>query len=137
MDINLYKDRMLETENLTDELEDVDANWLLNWGIHLLDQVLWNTIDEETAGENVNALMAVIRRINRICGWRESKSTAELALDLEKLSSLFAVAFKINTLSNPDQCAAAAVHLAGFKTTAQALEFLTSWGRPPVSPLGS
>jgi hypothetical protein len=40
MDKTIFKDRILETKNLTDELEDADADWLLNWGINVLDQVL-------------------------------------------------------------------------------------------------
>jgi|GEM_PF-1937662 len=137
MDIKIFKDRILESENLTDELEDSDANWLINWGISLLDPLLLNVEDEETAGEVVNALMAVMRKINRICGGRQSKSVTELALDLEKLSGLFAVAFKDASLPNPNECEAAAVRLASIQTTTQALEFLTSWGHPPVSPLGA
>jgi hypothetical protein len=132
MDKQLFKDRILETENLTDEMEDEDANWLLNWGINLLDQVLTGIDDQETAGEAVNSLMAVMRKINRICGKRLSENTEDLALDLEKLSSLFAVAFNYDSLPNPKECAAAAVRLANMETTAQALEFLTRWGRRPV-----
>ncbi len=132
MDKNILKDRLLESENLTDELEDEDANWLINWGVKMLDLVLIDVTDQETAGENVNALMAVMRKINRICGNRRTKSAQDLALDLETLANLFSTAFNYDALPNPKECTLAAARLVNIETTAQALDFLTRWGRRPV-----
>ena len=53
MEKECFIERILETENLTDELEDADARWLLDWGIQNLDEVLSSTQDEETAGNKV------------------------------------------------------------------------------------
>ncbi len=93
MDKERFTERILETENLTDELEDADANWLLDWGIARLDAVLLGVKDEETAGNRVNALMAVMRKINRITGSYTSQSPQALAEDLAALHDLFAAAF--------------------------------------------
>ncbi len=93
MDKERFKERILETENLTDELEDADANWLLDWGTARLDTVLRGVKDEETAGNRVNALMAVMRKINRITGSYAGQSPEALAEDLAALRDLFAAAF--------------------------------------------
>ncbi len=85
-----FKERILETENLTDELEDDDANWLIDWGIARLDTVLQGAADEETAGNRVNALMAVMRKINRIAGSYARQSPQDLAGELAALRDLFA-----------------------------------------------
>jgi hypothetical protein len=93
MDTERFVERILETENLTDELEDADANWLLDWGIGRLDRVLRGAEDVETAGTRVNALMAVMRKINRIMGSYADKSPQRLAEDLADLHGLFNAAF--------------------------------------------
>jgi hypothetical protein len=93
MDKERFTERILETENLTDELEDADASWLLDWGIARLDQVLEGAQDQETAGSRVNALMAVMRKINRIVGSYADKSPQRLAQDLAELRDLFSTAF--------------------------------------------
>ncbi len=129
MDKQIFKDRILETENLTDELEDAEANWLINWGIGQLSPILADVSDEETAGEKANALMAAMRKINRICGGRQTKSTDDLSSDLEKLSGLFGSVFNTAQQVNSNECKFAAKRLANMGTTLQVLEFLTRWGR--------
>jgi hypothetical protein len=91
MDKARFKERILETENLTDELEDIEANWLLNWGISHLDDVLG--ADPIAAGDRVNALMAVMRKINRIAGNYASKDPQDLVEDLSSLNDLYLAAF--------------------------------------------
>jgi hypothetical protein len=93
MDKERFTERILETENLTDELDDADANQLLDWGIARLDTVLQGVKDEETAGNRVNSLMAVMRKINRITGSYARQSPQALAEDLATLRDLFAAAF--------------------------------------------
>lgn len=110
LDKERFIERMLETENLTDELEDADASWLLDWGIGKLDEVLQGSGEEDTdantaaaaaaaeaavaAGSRVNALMAVMRKINRIVGSYADKSPQALARDLRGLYGLFDTAFR-------------------------------------------
>ena len=124
MDRQLYVDRILESENLTDELLDMDARWLLDWGIGQLDRALQDVSGEDEADEKVTALMGAMRKINRIAGGRESTNSDAMAADLAALATLFTQAFG----HTPDirQSGAAAKLRQG--TTRQALEFLTGWG---------
>ncbi|HVN53711.1 MAG TPA: hypothetical protein VMT46_05225 [Anaerolineaceae bacterium] len=92
MDKQPYIDRILETENLTDELEDAEANTLINWGVAQLDRVLQGADDPEEGGRRVNNLMAVMRKINRILGGYKSKSSKALAKDIADLRRLTAQA---------------------------------------------
>jgi hypothetical protein len=89
MDKQIFVDRILETENLTDELEDDDANWLIDWGIGQLDGILDGLEDEEAAGERVTDLMAVMRKINRISGAYASKSQETLVEALAELKEVY------------------------------------------------
>ena len=128
MDKQLYKDRILESENLTDELQDADARWLLDWGVGQLEPLLQTVSGEDEADEKVTALMGALRKINRMLGARNGKSMEELADDCMALASLYAQAFSFESNRTQEQCAAAAAHLRQ-GTTRQALEFLTGWGR--------
>jgi hypothetical protein len=127
MDKQLYVDRMLESENLTDELQDADARWLLDWGIRQLDRALQGAAGEDEADEKVTALMGALRKINRVLGAREAKSQEDLAADCLALASLYAQAFGFEPAASQAQCDAAAAQLSQ-GTTRQALEFLTGWG---------
>lgn len=68
MDRQVYIDRILETENLTDNLEDEDANTLLDWGIAQVDGLIDEALDPEAAGERINDLMHVMRGLNSLAG---------------------------------------------------------------------
>ena len=124
MDKQLFVERILETENLTDELDDSDANWLLDWGIGRLDQVLQGATDEDSAGERVNALMAVMRKMNRIVGSYTGKSTPDLAEDLAALDGLFAQAFGRAVGNEPSKGYEQAAENVAKLPTRQALEYL-------------
>ena len=63
-----FIDRMLEVENLTDALEDDDADYLLNWGVEQLKGSLSRIEDMEAAGEYANNLMGFMRTLNQIAG---------------------------------------------------------------------
>lgn len=70
MDSKLYVDRILENENLTDELEDDDARVLLDWGIRQLERALAGIEEDNPASARCTALMAVMRKINGLVGGR-------------------------------------------------------------------
>jgi hypothetical protein len=84
-----YIDRIHETENLTDELADADARWLLDWGIGQLGHALRDVSDETAADLKATALMSCMRKMNRIVGQRTKKNPKVLAVELEELASLF------------------------------------------------
>jgi hypothetical protein len=127
MEKDVYVERLLETENLTDELEDREANWLLEWGIARLGPALETIEEEEAAGNKVNALMAVMRKINRLAGSRARRTSEELSAELIVLLQLFEAAFGQARQASPDEIEAAAASLPGLSTQ-QALELLANWG---------
>ena len=63
-----FIDRMLEAENLTDYLEDEDADYLIDWGVTQLREKLGQIEDDSIAGEFANNLMGFIRKLNQIAG---------------------------------------------------------------------
>ena len=63
-----FVDRMLEAENLTDYLEDGDADYLINWGVAQLRESIGKIEDITTAGEYTNNLMGFLRTLNQIAG---------------------------------------------------------------------
>ncbi len=86
MDQQIAIDRILETENLTDGLEDNDARWLLDWGIARLPTLIDKTEDEDAAGAKVNDLMVVMRKVNQIISARGSGSAEDLAVTIQELN---------------------------------------------------
>src|SRR5215470_12963108 len=93
MDEAQAKERMLEVENLTDALEDDDANWLLDWGTKKVGPLIQGIADDDQAGEKVNQLMSVMRSINRITGDRDAAPPDELAGDVQHLVEQYNAAF--------------------------------------------
>jgi len=130
MDKSQFVERMLGAENLTDELEDLQADWLLKWGIARLDQALLLAAenDPEAAGNQTNALMAVLRKINRMAGGRQGADPESLANEFAALNALFNSAFGGDRQSSPEECRQAAEHLAAMDAQ-PAVEFLTGWGK--------
>ena len=93
MDKQTAIDRILETENLTDGLEDEDANWLLDWGIHYVPILIGELQDEDAAGAKLNQLMAVMRKINQIVADRQDATAEDLAEAITGLVRAYAQAF--------------------------------------------
>jgi hypothetical protein len=58
MDVTLYIDRLYEDESLVDNLTSDDAEVLLAWAER------W--IDHATSEDDINQLMAILRRINQM-----------------------------------------------------------------------
>ena len=89
MDKQPFIDRILETENLTDNLEDDAADHLLKWGLGQLDRLLEGIEDEAAAGEKVSALMKVMRGVNRIIGGPPTPAPEKVS----ELAGFYAQAF--------------------------------------------
>jgi hypothetical protein len=122
-------DRILETENLTDGLEDKEANWLLDWGIKRLPGLLGGLTDDEAAGARVNQLMAVMRKINQIIAGRDSKTVDELIEDIQELAESYESAFGSARKASPDECRIFAGQIVE-KPTLEALQVLIGWLAP-------
>ena len=61
-------DRILETENLTSNLDDSDADVLLKWGIAQVDELIKNVGTNQAADDRINQLMGVMREVNAWAG---------------------------------------------------------------------
>lgn len=96
MDLEKAKERILETENLTDNLEDDAANWLIDWGIAQLPALLAEG-DEEAQAAKVHALMETMRQLNRVApkAAEGSPDTPDDALkeSVDKFAASYAEAF--------------------------------------------
>jgi hypothetical protein len=129
MDKKLYIDRILENENLTSELEDSDAKWLLTWGIHQLDWAVAG-VDEETVAVRVTALMGVLRKITQLVANRGKRSIEFLAEDIRELDHYFARVFCQRDYTTP--IANKPIEKKFIQMSSrQALEYLTSRLAPP------
>jgi hypothetical protein len=68
MDRQSFVDRILELENLTNNLEDDDADDLFKWGIVQVDDLISKAGNDEEAGINLDQLIGVMRNINSLAG---------------------------------------------------------------------
>ena len=125
MDKSRFVEKILETENLTDNLEDADANVLLDWGLGHLNTVIDYTGDDETAGNQVLALMNAMRAINRIIGSFPVPNPEGLKEFIEWYDCAFATSH--NTYLIESEIIAS--QLTGM-SSAEALLFLLTWLKP-------
>jgi hypothetical protein len=116
-----FVDRMLESENLTDELEDEDADWLLNWGIGQIGEAIKAAADMDAASEKVNALMQFMRLLNRLGGNPTSASSVIPEL-LEIHSAVFGASPSPGEMERRR-----AVETLSTMTSRQAMEFIVHW----------
>jgi phosphatidylserine/phosphatidylglycerophosphate/cardiolipin synthase-like enzyme len=103
MDERLAIERILENENLTDGLEDEDANWLLEWGTSRVGGLIAGIEDDEAAGEKVSQVMAVMRSLNAIAADRAVEDPASLADEIRTLRDRYAAAFGSAAPSDADE----------------------------------
>jgi hypothetical protein len=88
VDRQIFVDRLLESENLTDNLEDEAANTLIKWGIGQIDHLIAGK-DDETAGTKVNQLMSLMRAVNSLAGDPSAISLAPLFKLLNRFAQTF------------------------------------------------
>jgi hypothetical protein len=126
MDEKIFVERILENENLTSNLVDDDANWLLKWGTGQVKGLIQGIGDVDAAGEKVNALMAVMRKMNRVVGEGDWPPVDELVPELQTLADLSAQAFGTSRDVSATDWEAVANRLVQM-TPPQALQFLVEW----------
>jgi hypothetical protein len=124
IDSQILIDRMLETENLTDNLDDEDAEWLLDWGVDRVRE-LGNAESMEAAEEKAGALMKFMRGLNRLAGGLPGVDPADLAGLLEH----YAAARGGSREAGEVEFQEAAANLSNL-TPREALEYLIDWARP-------
>ena len=93
MDFQPYIDRILESENLTGNLVDADARRLLEWSLAQLPRLLQGSEDTDLANETTNALMKVMRQVNRIASGLPAGTPDDVLPELESLFCLAAPLF--------------------------------------------
>ena len=122
MDRQLLIDRLLEAENLTDNLDDEAANTLIKWGIGQIDHLTKGTENDETAGAKVNRLMSLMRGVNSIAG----NPSAISADSLLKLLDRYTEAFDKDHQTTEDERTTVAQRISRMEPK-QAVESLLEW----------
>lgn len=133
MDETLAIERISETENLTDGLDDDDANWLLQWGTSRVGKLIAGIADDDAAGEKVNQLMAVMRSLNAIATDRAVETPAHLGESIQTLRDQYGAAFGSVAPHSGDEIA----QLSGALSTAtarDAMQRLLDFMTPPEIP---
>ena len=121
MDRQLFIDRLLESENLTDNLEDEAANTLIKWGISQIDHLIKDK-DEETAGAKVNQLMSLMRAVNSVAGDPSAVSLAPLF----RLLNRFAQTFDKDHPISEDERSTVAKEISSMQPK-DAVDYLLKW----------
>jgi hypothetical protein len=129
-DLQTLTDRMLESENLTDNLQDQEAQWLLDWGITELRRLASEAENEQELSDRAGALMKFIRGLNRLVGGLPDADPAELARLLE---SHFA-AYGTSRAAEQAAIDEAVIALSALPPR-EALEFLIGWVKMSDQPL--
>ena len=122
IDLKLLNDRLLQAENLTDNLEDNDAQFLLDWGVSQIPIITNETLDMEYADQRVMYLMRAMRTINRIAGNWPDLEPGQLAELLEYFTAAYAAALPAAGVDYQS----AIFTLAGMDVR-QAIEYLINW----------
>ena len=122
-------DRMLEVENLTDALEDQDADHLLAWGAAQIREAAQKLDDPDAAGEFANNLMGFMRSLNRIAGNPGDVQPDDLA----QLAERSRKAFGPGREPAAQEYAETAAHLAAM-TPRQVMDSLLAWLAPTENP---
>ncbi|HZU86711.1 MAG TPA: hypothetical protein VFF78_04470 [Anaerolineaceae bacterium] len=93
MNLQTLIERILESENLTDGLEDAEANLLINWGVARLPEAVQSAGSTRSAGSKTNHLMALMRTVNQLVADRKALPPEELDSSLKTLGERFQRAF--------------------------------------------
>ena len=126
MDHQVFVERILENESLTGDLEDGPAARLLRWGTGQVRALVQELDDEEAAGARANALMALMRQVNKTASTSAGATAEDLAEALHRLRERHAAAFGPARDMSAAEVEAAAAALAALSPD-QAVTFLLEW----------
>lgn len=122
VDRQVLIDRLLETENLTDNLEDEHAKVLMKWGVEQVDRLIGGIDDEEVAGEKVNQLMQLMREINTIAGNPSTVSEEKIGRLIDSFKQTFEINHPVDTDGRQDMTKKLSEMQPG-----EAVKFLLEW----------
>jgi hypothetical protein len=128
LDPQPYLDRMLENENLTGDLKDEDAQWLLDWGAQQVKAMAAETSDPEALSQKAGALTRFMHSLSRLGGSLPYLEPAKLPL----LAESYAEAFGASRAADQAECIAAAARASQMEP-GDALGFLLRWVQPPYT----
>ena len=122
MDRQLFIDKILESENLTDALEDEDADTLLNWGIKQVDALIEGVTDEDAAGERINDLMHMMRGLSAAAG-NPSRISHDAIVDL--INRFSKIAGDVSNIDEGER--KALVERLSKMESGEVIQHLTNW----------
>ncbi len=125
VDIESVMARLYEDESLTTDLNDEEAQQLLQWAEAQLRQMVQTQTDEAAFDEIFGVLRQFIKRVNRVVGQRATLTPEEISEQLHKLAES---ARTLNAGAIPAQALnASAQSLASAPTSSAMIDLLTSW----------
>jgi hypothetical protein len=125
IDPQVQVDRLLEAENLSDNLADEDAEWLLNWGVAQVRGMANQMTDSDELSKKAGALMKFMRGLNRIAGSLPDADPAAVS----RLAGPYSAAFGAARNATEVEIAEAAARISSMPPR-QVLEFLIEWLEP-------
>jgi hypothetical protein len=122
----------LESENLTDSLDDQAADWLLNWGVGQLPTLLANVTTEEEADMHTHALMKTMRQLNKLGGMCREGASEGVLPEITVFWERYKAAFGTAQAHPPEAYEALANQLMG-KSAEYVLPLLVSFAQPAAA----
>jgi hypothetical protein len=83
----LVAEMVLDSEGLTDDLEDTAAKRLLDWGLAQAEQMATQATDQDL-DRSVSGIRRLIKRVNNLVADRAALTDDELAAELSELVAL-------------------------------------------------
>ncbi len=78
---------ILDSESLTDDLEDAAAKHLLNWGVALAERLAIEAAGDDVE-PSVGGLRRLIKRVNNLVAGQATLTDGEFAVELDELAAM-------------------------------------------------
>jgi hypothetical protein len=133
MDVQAAVERLLETANLTDDLDDQAADQLIEWGANSLRTLITPEDTDQTSGDKLNKVMALMRAARQIARNARYNDPQGLQHYIQLFLNNAAELFPAQSVTRgTDVMISMAGALAG-KSASQALQQLLTAVAPPTS----
>ncbi len=126
---DIAKDRILETENLTDALDGDSANWLIDWAVAQIPVLLRDVTDEAAANEIIYNLMQTMRSLNGLGADAAELPAVDLIESVREFSIRFGTVNKAALVLDEDRIRQTAEQIAG-KPPLESLPYLVNLIKP-------
>lgn len=78
---------ILDSESLTDDLEDAAAKRLLDWGVAQVERLVKEAANDDVE-RSVGGLRRLIKRVNNLVAGRVTLTDGEFAVELDELATM-------------------------------------------------